>query len=188
MLNLESIIIQNSNILEIPSHAFRPINGIQTKLSKLWIENSIERIGSFLFYYLNNLKELALDSNQIDFIASNAFHFKKKSNEIVTLWLIRNQLNSSSFALGSFNGMKRSVLIYLDQNLKLTFLEQTILSPLFDLNNKTKIAFRGKSNINCDECRSYLLKKESKYIYRTDLTTCSDVDNIMNSTNFKNCE
>ncbi len=42
-------------------------------------------------------------------------------------------------------------------------------------------------NFDCDDCRSYWLKKESKYNNRTDLWKCSNGKNYTDETNFAKC-
>jgi hypothetical protein len=56
MLNIEEIIIRNTKITEMPSHAFRPIVGHQNKLWGIWMDfGVVEKIGNYLFYGLNSL-------------------------------------------------------------------------------------------------------------------------------------
>ncbi len=50
MLNIEQILIRNTKIREMPSHAFRLIVGHRNKLWKILIENGVlETIGTNFF-------------------------------------------------------------------------------------------------------------------------------------------
>jgi hypothetical protein len=191
MFNIEDIWISQSNLTEIPSYAFRPVNGTQTKLKRVYIEHSpsIKEIGNYSLYYLNDLRYFSIQNNSIDFIPTDAFHFEKESNDSLTIYMNENEkLNGSGFAINSFSNIKRPTILNFHSSNKLTFLDQRIFAPFFSTNSNNQIEFGGTQTLNCDDCRSYWILRESKYINRTDITKCSNGNDITNSSNFENCK
>ncbi len=191
MINIENILIRHSNLTEIPSYAFRPVNGTQTKLKMIHISHSpsIKQIGNYSLYYLNNLREFSIENSSIDFIPTDAFHFEKESNDSLTIYMSENEkLNGSGFAINSLSNIKRPTIISFSLSKKLTFLDQKIFLPFFSTNSNNKIGFYGTQTFNCDDCRSYWILRESKYLNRTDIIKCSNGNDITNNSNFKNCK
>ncbi len=188
-INLETLILTGTQISEIPSYAFRPIIGIQSKL--LYIDfygNKIEKIGNYSFYDLKNLTILSFEDNPLKLISMNSFHFKDVSNQTFRLNLYKiNSLNGSSFAINSLSNIKRPTLIYLGSDPNLKFFDETIFVPFFESNPKNYIYLSVVTKIDCDDCRSHWLVKESKYLERFDYIKCLNGNDIRNSNNFKNC-
>jgi hypothetical protein len=178
-----------TQISQIPSYAFRPINGIQSKLSDIDLQrNKIENIGNYSFYDLKNLTHLYFYYNPIKLISMNSFNFKDVSNQTFELYLNAiNTLNGSSFAINSLNNINRPTIIYLGYNHNLTFFHQTIFLPFFESNPKNKIIFSEPKFLDCDHCRSHWLVKESKYLERFYKIQCLNENDLRNSSNFKNC-
>ncbi len=105
LINLERICLYSTNISEIPSHAFRLVNGTQNKLSFIEFAFSpIVEIGDNSFSSLNNLSHLSFDYTNIQTIPKTAFSFDKDSNTRMNLFLQETQLNSTSFAIESLIG------------------------------------------------------------------------------------
>jgi len=186
-INLEELLLIGTQISEIPSYAFRPINGIQSKLSEMSFSyNKIEKIGNYSFYDLKNLTRLIFQENPLKLISMNSFHFKNVSNQTFNLRLDNiNTLNGSSFAINSLSNIKRPTTINFDSDPNLKFFDETIFLPFFESNPKNKISLT--MHIDCDDCRSHWLVKESKYLERFDQIKCLNGNDIMNSNNFKNC-
>ncbi len=135
-INLEKLVINGTQISEIPSYAFRSIIGIQSKLSEINFEgNKIENIGNYSFYELKNLKFLSFTANPLKLISMNSFHFKNFSNQIFELHLnLIYTLDDSSFAINSLSNIKRPTLILLGQVPNLKYINETIFLPFFESN------------------------------------------------------
>jgi hypothetical protein len=193
-INLEKLLINRTQISEIPSYAFRPIIGIQSKLSYISLEgNKIEKIGNYSFYELKNLTFLSFTGNPVKLISMNSFDFKNFSNQTFELdFNIISTLDNSSFAINSFSNIKRRTLIHFGSVPNLKYFDETIFLPFFESNpeNNIHLEYAGKyrTNLDCDDCRSYWLVKESKYLERFGTIYCLNGNNIRNSSNFKNCK
>jgi hypothetical protein len=191
-INLEHLKLVGTKISEIPSYAFRPIIGVQTKLSGIDLRNNeIEKIGNYSFYDLKNLTFLSFYQNPLKLISMNSFNFKNFSNQTLSLYLDRiNTLSGSSFTINSLSNIKRPTIIYLDRDPNLKFIDETIFLPFFESDPKNKIAlfYANTMTIDCDDCRSHWLVKESKYLERFDKIECLNGNDIRNSNNFKNCK
>jgi hypothetical protein len=187
ILNIESIVIQQSNITEIPSYAFKPVIGPQNKLNLLWIDNGVvQKIGNYPFFSLNHLNELSVDANNLDFIPKDAFHFEKESNEDLVLMMVANNLNDSSFEIGSFDNLRKPTLLYLDNTL-MTYLDEKIFSPFLELNHQNFIKFNY--GLNCDDCRNYWLKKDYHLFgNRTNISKCTNGKSFFSNDNFVKCK
>jgi Leucine-rich repeat (LRR) protein len=100
---LEVLKIFGTRISEIPSNAFRPILGLQNKLSEIFLENNaIKTIGNYSFYDLTNLFWLDISENPLEYISMNAFNFRNDSNKVLRLDLSLFKIfNGSSFAIDS---------------------------------------------------------------------------------------
>ena len=188
-INLEELELYGTQISEIPSYAFRPIIGIQSKLSNIdFQDNKIEKIGNYSFYDLKNLKDLDFFNNPLTLISMNSFHFKDVSNRTFNLNLnYMNMLNGSSFAINSLSNIKRPTHIYLGRDPNLKFFDETIFLPFLASNPKNKILLNS-TYIHCDDCRSHWLVKESKYLDRFNKINCLNGNDIRSSNNFKNCK
>ncbi len=187
-INLEGLELIRTEISEIPSYAFRPINGIQSKLLGIDFHKSkIEKIGNYSFYDLKNLTELSLSLNPLKLISMNSFDFKNVSNQTLQLNLgDSNTLNGSSFAINSLSNIKRPTYIHLGEDPNLKFFDEIIFQPFFESNPKNKIM--SNTIMDCDDCRSHWLVKESKYLDRFKQINCLNGNDIRNSNNFKNCK
>jgi hypothetical protein len=148
-----------TQISEIPSYAFRPIIGIQSKLSTIdFGQNKIEKIGNYSFYDLENLTLLSFFGNPLKLISMDSFHFKNVSNQTFDLYLYSiNTLNGSSFAINSLSNIKRPTIIHLDFNHNLKFFDETIFVPFFESNPKNQIYLEPFTHLDCDDCRSQSL-------------------------------
>jgi len=121
----------------------------------------------------------------------NSFNFKDVSNKALYLDLNKmNTLNGSSFAINCLSNIKRPTDINLMNSPNLKFLDQTIFQPFLESNPKNNISLYS-SYLDCDDCRSYWLVKESKYLERFCRIHCMNGDfndDIRNSSHLKNCK
>jgi hypothetical protein len=188
MINLEALWLSHTMVSAIPSHAFRSVNGIQEKLTNLSFDkNIITKVGSSAFSELPNLKSLYFNWNPFETIQSNAFEFRKDSNETLTISFHYTKLDGAGFETGTFNDLKRPTVLLFGLMDNLKYLEKKVFQPFFETNIHNKIAFESSEHIDCDDCRSYWLQKEQKYIDRTDLKKCSNGKNFTDNTNFPRC-
>jgi hypothetical protein len=187
-INLERLELYGTQISEIPSYAFRPIIGIQSKLSFIdFGVNNMKEIGNYSFYDLKNLTSLTFTYESLELISMNSFHFNNVSNQTFELHLNNiYSLNGSSFAINSLSNIERPTQIYLRSANHLEFFDETIFLPFLASNPENKILLNS-TYIDCDDCRSNWLVKESKYLERFDQIICSNGNDIRNNSNFKNC-
>jgi hypothetical protein len=189
--NIHIILGQHLNITEIPSYAFGP--DIGNNLIFLGLPAAgIEKIGNYAFYELNNLEELDLDHNTIHFIPENAFTFKNYSDKHLLINLEgMYSLNSTGFEIGSLSYIKRPTILKLKSNENITYLKEEVFKPFFEANVENRVQLTdsyGKNGIDCDNCKNYWLKKDPKYLIRTDLIKCSNGKYFEDRTNFNGCQ
>jgi hypothetical protein len=189
---LEELDLCYTNITKIPSNAFQSKNGAQNNLTFITFANSsIAEIGENPFYHLNNLNFLSFSGTKIDSIPKNAFNFEKESKKNLIFGLQWTKLNGTSFELGSLDNLKRPTYLYLGGNPKQTYLDEHIFRPFLEANfqNVILIYIYHVLYFDFNDCRSYWLKKESKYHNRTDLWICSkDHKSLSDNISFANCE
>ncbi len=182
--NLETIIINVSNISEVPDNAFRPLVGQQKNLISVDLSsNQIIKVGKNAFQYLTALKRIDLTWNRINNIADNAFSFINGSNEQISILLYHNQINESSIKPSAFNELRRPAKITLDKN-NMTTLLYDVFSHFLAADHKNIVSF---TNINCSDCRSFWLLKP---LYEKQLSQlkCSNQKAIIENGNFMNCK
>ncbi len=183
MGNIKMLQIFHCLIEEIPENAF---NGTQNNLTAINLyDNKITKIGNNAFKELNSLSYLDLKENKLDHISENAFSFSKSNDELFRLFLYKNSLNSSSFEKGSFNNLNRPTILILSDWEKLnniTYLDQQIFEEFLNKNKQNRI---DSTSIDCNDCRSFWLKKYDKQI--SDLH-CSNYKAFSDAKNFPNCQ
>jgi hypothetical protein len=183
MIEIETIYITYSKLEDIPENAFQPLSGQQNKLKTINFDhNIINSIGNNAFQYLSSLSELILYGNKIDHIPSNALRILNNSG-INELHLGSNLLNSSSFEKGSLNYLTGPVNLQLSEN-HFVYLDQNIFEIFFNSNEKNKI---NVYNIDCEDCRSFWLFKNKKFINQTEDIYCLNGKRFAEITNFKKC-
>jgi hypothetical protein len=183
MDNIKMLQIFHCLIEEIPENAF---NGTQNNLTAINLyDNKITKIGNNAFKELNSLSYLDLKENRLDHISENAFSFSKSNDELFRLFLHKNSLNSTSFEKGSFNNLNRPTILFLsdwDKLNNITYLDQHIFEEFINKNKQNKIDL---TTIDCNDCRSFWLKKYDKQI--SDLH-CSNDKAFTDDKNFPNCQ
>ncbi len=191
IISLEEIDLCYTNITKIPSNAFKPINGAQNNLTFITFANSsIAEIGDNAFYSLNNLSYLSFSGTKIDLIPKSALNFEKESKIKLSLGLQWTKLNNTGLELGSLENLKRPTDLFLGDNPNQTYFDEHIFRPFLDANDQNDILIdiTHATCLDCNDCRSYWLKKESKYHNRTSLYICSSQKNLLDSTTFANRE
>jgi hypothetical protein len=191
MINLRNIQLDGTQITEIPSNAFQPLEGSESQVQTIMFNKSpIKKIGNYSFYGLKNLTLLGFDGTSLEFISSNAFHFENQTNELLIIYLDNTKsLNGSSFDINSLSSFKRPTTIYMGNSPNIKFLDEKIFRPFFEADQRNKIVFFEYLLIDCDDCRSHWIVKEIKYLKRFDFLPFKCLNNqIMEISNsFKNC-
>lgn len=166
------------------------MNGYHNNLKTVWLCcGKLTKIGSFAFQDMNSLTYLTFGRNLINFVQSNAFNFIKESNESIHIWLDNNRLNGSSFEIEAFQHIKRPAILdfYNDSPAEvLKYLDEKVFSPFFDSNIQNKIEMRNNL-LDCNDCRSYWLKKNYKYAERILNLKCSNGNDFSDNSNFLKC-
>ena len=118
---------QIKGTFELPNLLYLIIDGSQSI--------KLKSIDDYAFYECDNLRYLNLSDNEIEQITENLFNFRKASDELLTLKLKRNKLNSLSFKRDSLSKFNRPVELILNHN-KITYLDEDVFKSFFvcDLN------------------------------------------------------
>ena len=103
----------------------------------------IKSICDFAFYECDVVEEINLSWNNISFISENAFHFRNENDKKLKIYLCRNKLNESSFALNSLINFKRSVKFDFSWN-EIRYLDKKVFKPFLDTNSNNGIWFINK--------------------------------------------
>ncbi len=187
LINLKQIHFSDSNLAIMPTQAFKNINGLQDKLTKIdFPRNKIKSVDDYAFYYLMNLTRLGLAYNLIDHIAIHAFDFYDSSNEQLYIPLYNNKLNDTSIQIGAFTNSKKSLQIDLRSN-EFTFLDEKIFDPILRINNKNLLYVEG--NIFTCDCRMFWIFKEINAFKNQimDQIKCETGKYFWSLSNFGNC-
>jgi hypothetical protein len=192
MRNVATIQLLNNNISTIPSYAFKPINGFQSKLLTLNLFNNLklEQIENYAFYNLDSLTQLQIYNSSIEYLPANALNFRKDSKNLLNIYLDPILFNGSILENNAFLNTRRPTVLNsqcLKLPCKLTYLDEKEFSRFLDLNDNNKISL-SNHQIDCTDCRSYWLRKNEKYIQRIVSLTCIDGKQFMDNSNFINCE
>lgn len=191
--NLNDLYVINTNITEIPSNAFTPINGFQDNLTELRISgHNLVNISSNAFYNLNSLSDLDIHYSSIKTIPSNAFHFHSESNNTIDIKIDSNLLNGSHIETDALITIGRPVILDIiceRYNCKIDYLDQKIIEPFLRMNPKNNITCYNKFQIDCTDCRNFWMVKNHNYINKQQITdiNCNNGYYILNDKNFKNC-
>ena len=182
---VEYIYLGQSNITEIPSEAFKPVNGNQDHLINIHINStSLAKIGERAFFHLNSLNFIQISNTNIQTIPANAFAFEKVSNQSLTIRFYSDQfLDKYNFAKDAFTQIKRPVT--LDMSNKEAFLDERVFLPFLLENSKNAII--SDHLFDCDDCRNFWLRKNSTLQTRIKNLKCLNKKNFNDSSNFKNC-
>jgi hypothetical protein len=121
LTNLISVTIDLANNIahEIPTDAFKQINGPQNNIEEIVFRGgfSISTISDRAFSAIPNLKNwIEFSFVPVFYISSQAFDFDQPSNDMLAIYLNGCGLNESSFDNNVFSGSQRPLYIDLGKN------------------------------------------------------------------------
>lgn len=137
LINCEEIIV-NSFHHELQAIKLRNLKRFTSSCYPTNRFKSIKFIWSYAFYECDKIEEIKLGGNNINYISEHAFHFRNQSDKILKVYLMRNELNESSFALNSLINFKRPTKLYLSWN-NIKYLDEQDFKPFFDANQINEI-------------------------------------------------
>ena len=157
LVNIQDINVA-LNINEIPSQAFVPLKGKQSKLNliRLYTYKAIT-IKKMAFFHLENL-------NYLDFyfdiakVESQAFAMSKKSSEKLKI-NFRHDFDGDAFQNSSFQGIQRSVEMNFYQHVN--YIPESSFKTILE-NQNNHLYFSPYSAINCDDCKNVWMIKDKK--------------------------
>ena len=156
LVNVEQISVA-SNITEIPSYAFMPLNGKQFKLTYINFDTYDKiTIKKMAFYYLENLSYISLPV-YIERIQDEAFAFETKSSKRIKIRFYQD-FNDIIIESRSFDGIQRPTTISFSSNV--TFIPETAFKSFLNhIDNNIHFSNRF---INCSDCRNQWLIRDRK--------------------------
>ena len=159
LVNVQFINVR-TDINEIPSQAFTPLNGKQTKLNTIYNSNYNKLIiKKMAFYNLENLTSIHFFHPEIQKIENEAFSFNKKSSQRLIIHFWYCIMNDSSFDSGSFDGIKRPTQILFDRLNISSIPESSFKSVLDNENNNVRFEY---SYLNCFDCKNHWMIRDRK--------------------------
>jgi hypothetical protein len=191
MKNITYIQLENTNITEIPSYAFAPIMGYQTQLQQLYITGgNLQKINDFAFHNLDSLTTLSLYGNSVNFLPKNAFNFRKNSTNILNMKLDSDLFNKTIFQNETFLNTKRPTYLTTicgEAVCEIEYIDEIVFSIFFDLNLNNRLYVYGHL-LDCDDCRSFWIIKNTIYIRRIYGLICTNGNELMDNDNFMDCK
>ncbi|CAG2102574.1 unnamed protein product, partial [Medioppia subpectinata] len=176
----------NSNGPTVPSFTISDADQVYEEISKLTddmydttVREFTERHALLHRHYCRALNVylkqfLSAPTLEIGYKMMKAFAFCKPSDQKLTIYLMRNVLNESSFEPGALSGIKRPTLISLeDQRGQFVYLDEQVFRPFYEADVRNSIWFKGVKGFDCNDCRSYWLMKNELY-KRVPTLACSD--------------
>jgi len=182
MVNLEELSIKESNIIEIPTDAFRQINGQQKNLKLIEINSALKKIGKNSLENLPSLKTLRLNNNNINYVSESAFNTLKENKLQLDIQLNNNQLGSTSFHSLAFSNLKRPIYLNLNHN-AIKYLDKVAFESMLNKNKMNRISI---NRLDCDDCRSHWLLENHYSTSQLDIT-CSNGRKLLDNFNFASC-
>ena len=147
--NASHIQVIDCGLTFIPDNAFRPLNGVQTRLQRVsFAKNRITTVGDFSFSNLPNIEFLSFHKNLIHNFSKLSLVFSNSSDHLL-LDVSKNLLTYSSFDSEALLSIRRPFDLQLSDNL-ITHLNETIFKPLFKNSIFIKL---WRNPINCSDCR-----------------------------------
>lgn len=198
MPRLSLLTIANTSVTEITDNAFRPLSGIQYNLTTVSInDHKLKKLCNNAFEYWPSLTDLNLANNTLNHISENAFNFQKRGNVPVVdglrLILIKNNLNSSSFEIGAFNGLNKPTHLFFsygpNDKTNITYLDRHVFEPFVsdDRSGIQSNRIEMLETLDCDDCRNYWLVGNENYKTKAKILKCSNHKMLTDSSNFKRC-
>ena len=184
--NLETLEIFDTNITEIPSFAFKPINGYQNQLKTISIKGKMfRRIGDNAFRYLNSLTNLTFVDTSIALIPDYALTFSRISR-------IKIQINFTDNHLMSGSSFSKNSLAYISRPTQLIGISATVLSeeiflPFLNSNDQNMIEMSNQTKLECNNCANFWLRRNFELLSRVLRIQCTNGLNLMSNNNFILC-
>ena len=151
------------NVTKIPSNAFKPNNGAESKLKSLALNPKQNlTIKSNAFSNLNRLDVLEISENSLKY--KNEYKFEKSAFNFSGIRYLHMEftvlnLTGDYFAPGSFDGNKQSLDISL-MGSNITYIPESSFKSVLN-NNGNKVKFY-LSYIDCTDCRNMWLITNQK--------------------------
>jgi hypothetical protein len=179
MTNLTFLGFFETNVTEIPSHAFS--NNLARLSDIRFMNQVISKINSYAFSNLSALNSIEISDSKLDYaeFAENAFaldkpiehhdekfrfgFFIKFNIQIVSNHLIPDKLNSSIFKKGAFSGTKLPATIWMDGsiiNSTLDYLAEDVFYRFLQENPKNTIQLKFLE-IDCNDCRNAWIRNKA---------------------------
>lgn len=142
------------------------------KLKRIFFngENSsikIESINDYAFHEFDEIEQIGLGNNNINYISEHAFHFKHKKDTKLIISLIGNKLNESSFALNSFVRFKRPVRLNLVGN-NIKYLDEKVFRPYLHA-NESNVIWIDKSHFDVTHYENQWNQNDGDYNRKIEL-------------------
>ncbi len=136
---------------------------------------------------------IGLCYSSIHSIPSEAFnYFRTESNETLTIVIDGFLFNGTNIDTNALQNIGRpTVLRYncFQISCQRYYLEQKIFQNFLNSNINNKIEPQANSHllIDCNDCRSYWITKNTKLIDRIEGLNCTNGKQLMDIENFQNC-
>jgi hypothetical protein len=107
--------------------------------------------------------------------------------------LINNNLNSSSFEIGAFNGLNKPTHLFFNygpnDKTNITYLDKHVFEPFVSDNRSGLESNRIDmfETLDCNDCRNYWLLQNENYKFKVKALICSNHKMLTDSSNFKLC-
>ena len=184
-VNVEFIYLNDIGFNEIPSKAFRPLNGYQNNLKTLLLDQDLTKIGSYAFSNLKNLTTLSLKCNSLNSIQDYAFEFEGYSDKQLEIDF-RYNWNFSIFNETTFRNIRRPTELQIWDRLNGYYLEEKVFLPFLLENEENSIKLTNVEVFDCNDCRNYWIKYNRNITQRV-TANCSNKKQLIDPDNFKNC-
>lgn len=178
---IEKLVFDSNQFKFIPAYSFGYTNSLINNVSEIIFnkrhnsQQHIQWIGDNAFYNLNNLTNINLTYNEINFIHRRAFDFWKDSENLLIIDLSYNFLNDSSIEKGAFTNSKRPLFVDLSHN-NITFLDQNIFEPILKQNRRNRISI-CYNPLHCDSRMDWILNNHSlAYLYQVFDLNCQSIN------------
>ena len=189
-VNIERIEIPFIGLNEIPSKAFRPINGYQERLKFLLLGQGFTIIGKNSFSNLKNLDWLSFLSAKFTKMPDYTFEFEEYSNKTFHIEFVWDLNINSAFNEKTLLNIRRPTTLYLRGLHSVTYLDEKVFLPflLEDQRNSIELTMTNTFDnvFDCNDCRNYWLKK-NKNINKNCNIICSNNKYLNDPDNFKKC-
>ena len=145
----------NLNVTEIPSNAFQPIDGQESRLEQIKFRSSQNlTLKSGAFKGLAYLSEIEIWNTDVKKIESQSFNFGTKSEHNLRVAFILSKVTGEAFVSDSFNEIDKPIQIEFTEDIN--YIPESAFKSVLDKQfSKIKIY-----NLDCFDCRNYWLVKD----------------------------